>query len=134
MTDTTQQAQTPNALLITTDGAVPIYHALTLEAIQETVGGYIDVGFTVDGPDGHALTSYVHDEGLLIGLPLTTVTDTGAYLVGPCLIVGLDGGGETVPLTSADLDWLEERTGIIYALKSDDRRAVDAVTHLALTE
>ena len=108
---------TTNAFLITDTTADPVAHPLTLEAFQASVGGYICPAFTVDGPDGHAITGYVNDEGLLIDLPLTLVTDRGGYFAGPVIIAGLDAGGETVPLTPTDMDWIEER--LTYVMMID---------------
>ena len=106
---------TPNAFLITATDAEPVTHPLTLEALQASVGGYICPAFTVDGPDGHALTGYVDDEGAMYGNPVTIFLD-GTPLCGPMLIAGLDGGGETVPLTPADMDWIEERLDYVLIM------------------
>jgi hypothetical protein len=124
----------PNAYLITADSAEPVAHPLTLEAMQETVGGYITVAFTIEGPDGHLLTGYVNDEGLLIGLPIVTILDNGTQLAGPCLITGLDSAGDTVPLTDADFDFLEQRAELMYATRRDDPRDVRTVVYLSLDD
>lgn len=64
-----------------------------LRALQEAVGGHI---CSADAPEGHVL--YVHDEGLLIGLPLNVLATqlSGQYLVGNAVLVGpVDSEGET---------------------------------------
>jgi len=123
----------PNAFYITAENAEPVAHPLTLEAMQQSVGGYICPAFTVDGPDGHSLTGYVDDEGAINGATLTAILDNGTPLFGPLLITGLDGGGETVPLTPTDMDWIEERLTLVL-LASSDRETIDACWRLTLRD
>ena len=107
-----------NALLIDSAGIHEITHPLTLDAMQATVGGYIDVAFTIDGPiRGRSITGYVNDEGLLIGLdPVLYVEQSRQTLVGPCLVVGLNTrNGETVPLDAEELAFIQGnlRRGVV---------------------
>jgi hypothetical protein len=100
---------TANAILLDDTGLSEITHPLTLDGLQQSVGGYIAVAFTIPGPTrGRSITGYVHDEGLLIGLP-PTLYYRGQWLVGPCIIVGLDRAGETVGLTADDIAFMRDK-------------------------
>lgn len=108
----------PNAFLYSIDTAEPVTHALTLDALQQTVGGYIEPAFTIPSPtrDGYALTGYVNDSGAIDGLPVCVLTSTTGALAGPMIVCGLNyGDGETVGLTPEELDWLDERTRMVAA-------------------
>ena len=108
-----------NAFLFSPDGAGAVAHALTLRELQSTVGGYVDVAFTVESPDGdHFITGYVHDEGLLIGLPPVLFYGS-SFLAGPCIVVGLSRDGETIPLTQSDIEHIVERTEVGTAISRD---------------
>lgn len=54
--------------------------------LSEAIGGYFDVAYSDDG-DYHG---YVHDEGLLIGLPINPVATAlfGRIMAGPCVVLG----------------------------------------------
>jgi len=108
----------PNAFLFSLDNAEPVTHALTLEAMQATVGGYIEPAFTIDSParPGYALTGYVNEEGLLEQLPVAVLTSINGPLAGPMLVCGLEyASGDTAPLTPEELDWLASRTRLLAA-------------------
>jgi hypothetical protein len=69
------------------------------EAVRDAVGGIITTwrGLGIPGTVG-----YVHDEGLLIGLPWNRChPETKQYLAGPILIVGTDNEGNDISLTHA---------------------------------
>ncbi len=106
-----------NAFLIDTTDARAVDHPLTLEAMQATVGGYIEPVFTIDSPTrpGYALTGYVNDSGLIDGLPFTCFLDGASNpLAGPLLICGLRyEDGETAELTAEELDWIDKRTRLV---------------------
>lgn len=108
----------PNAFLYSLDNAEPVTHALTLDALQQTVGGYIEPAFTIPSPtrEGYALTGYVNEEGMIDGLPVCVMTSTNGQLAGPMLVCGLNwNDGETVGLTPEELEWIEERTRVVAA-------------------
>lgn len=83
--------------------------------IQQIVGGHFDaVRMDIDAQefgedadtDGFAMVGYVHDEGLLIGLPYNSIASMlfGRDLVGPCVVVSgtspngfYDGDNHDVP-------------------------------------
>ena len=107
-----------NAFLIDTTSAAPITHDLTLEALQATVGGYIECAFNIPSParKGYTLTGYVNDEGLLQRLPVCVVASTCGPLAGPVIVCGLDWRtGETVPLIEEELEWLAKRVVLLGA-------------------
>jgi hypothetical protein len=109
---------TPNAFLIDATTAGPIAHPLTLDALQATVGGYIEAAFTVPSParNGYAITGYVNDEGLLVELPVSAITSTNGPLAGPLIVCGLNlSDGETAALTAEELEYLTERTRLLGA-------------------
>lgn len=70
----------------------------TLEALQQTVGGYIEA---LPLGDPH-VACYVNEEGLLKGLPLNRVVN-GRPIVGPILFVGFD------PETSGNVSLTDEQ-------------------------
>jgi hypothetical protein len=132
---------TNTAFLIDTDRAEPVAHPLTLDAMQETVGGYIEPAFTVPSPQrrGYCLTGYVNDSGLIDGLPLTCFLDGASNpLAGPLLICGLRyEDGETAPLTIEELDWIDERTRLVMMagrITPDGERDAHALHALDLSE
>lgn len=104
-----------NAILYSDTKCEPLTHALTLDAMQESIGGWICPAFTIPSPrgKGFAITGYVDGEGLLKELPLTAVRvhpEGRDPLVGPLLVVGLDqNSGETVPLTEREIRWFTMR-------------------------
>lgn len=109
---------TPNAFLIDATTAGPIAHPLTLDALQATVGGYIEAAFTVPSPTrkGYAVTGYVNDEGLLIDLPVSVITSNAGPLAGPLIVCGLNlKDGETAALTAEEIEYLTERTHLLGA-------------------
>lgn len=56
---------------------------LTLQEMQETVGGYIELTHDIDGRD-----MFVNEEGLLIGLPYNESASlmTGQHIVGVAIL------------------------------------------------
>lgn len=87
----------PETLTVTSE-------ARELRVLQEAVGGHI---CSADAPEGHTL--YVHDEGLLIGLPLNFLATqlSGQYLVGDAVLVGpVDSEGETAGVDPRFIDLL----------------------------
>lgn len=119
-----------NAILYTDTRAELITHALTLDAMQESVGGWICPAFTIPSPRGgsFAITGYVDDEGLLKELPLTALRvhpEGRDPLVGPLLVVGLDQStGETVPLTDAEIRWFAMRMKVAVLQNNHEARQV----------
>lgn len=124
-----------NAFLFDTTSAAPVSHPLTLAALQETVGGYIEAAFTIPSPtrqaEGIAVTGYVNDEGLIIGLPVSVLLGNATHMqpmAGPLLVCGLDTrSGETVPLDAEELDWIEQQTMLLAA---GGQRDAFTVVHL----
>jgi len=130
-----------NAFLIDTTSAHAIDHPLTLEAMQATVGGYIEPVFTIDSPTrpGYAITGYVNDSGLIERLPFTCFLDGSPDpLAGPLLICGLRyEDGETAGLTVEELDWIDERTRLVMMagrITPDGERDAHALHALDLSE
>jgi len=130
-----------NAFLIDTTSAHAIDHPLTLEAMQATVGGYIEPVFTIDSPTrpGYAITGYVNDSGLIERLPFTCFLDGSPDpLAGPLLICGLRyEDGETAGLTVEELDWIDERTRLVMMagrITTDGERDAHALHALDLSE
>jgi hypothetical protein len=79
----------------------------TFEALQEAVGGYVEPFFTEPSPEGNgAITGYVNEDGLCIGLPVSFgVIHSPEYitpLAGNAVIVGLTDDGETRGLTETE--------------------------------
>lgn len=112
----------PNAYLIDSTRAEAVTHPLTLDAMQETVRGYIAPAFTVPSPTrpGFAVTGYVNDEGLLYDLPVTLIhTESDDPLCGPVLICGLnETTGDTAPLDAAEIDWIKSRLRLLASMGS----------------
>jgi len=84
------------SLLITTDGQhrqIDLPTDDSYEVLRDLIGGLLD---TVTSPNG-AVVGYLHDEGLLIGLPVNTVASLlfSRPLVGDVVLVGgLNPNGE----------------------------------------
>lgn len=116
------------ALVIPTEGlphltSVQADDGTTYSFISNTIGGHIDAVYGEEG-DHHG---YVHDEGLLIGLPINVIASAlfGRVLAGPCVVFGRynakgqsDGSEYSVPgkvierieyLAGAYKMWLESR-------------------------
>jgi len=77
------------ALLISTDGQhrqIDLPTEDSYEVLRDLIGGLLD---TVTSPNG-AVVGYLHDEGLLIGLPVNTVASMlfSRPLVGNVVLVG----------------------------------------------
>ena len=94
---------TPSGLLITPDTIIPIPLG-DHTTIHEQVGGWFDCVST------EGIVGYVHDEGLLIGLPINPVATAlfGRILVGNCVVyssVNAKGkyDGDSHPLKANDL-------------------------------
>lgn len=77
----------------------------TYEFISKTIDGFFDCVYANDGK----FHGYVHDEGLLIGLPINAVATAlfGRVLAGPCVVFGAyndqgvrDGNEYSVPTTA----------------------------------
>lgn len=82
--------KTPKGLIIAPDSvtAIPLGNHTT---INEQVGGWFDCARQDD------LVGYVHDEGLLIGLPLNPIATAlfGRIIVGNCVVFNsVDSKGE----------------------------------------
>lgn len=98
-----------NAILLPADnGAEPIPVGISgLESIQQLVGGHIDAvvaqadpaDFEVDGNECE-IVGYVHDEGILLGLPLNRLATVmfGRELYGPVVVTGTDNQGNDAEL------------------------------------
>jgi hypothetical protein len=77
------------ALLLSADGQhrpLELPDETSYEVIKEAVGGWLDTVSTKNG----AVVGYLHDEGLLIGLPVNTVASLlfSRPLVGNVVLVG----------------------------------------------
>lgn len=88
-----------------------IAHSLTLETMQNFVGGLIEFIFPPGLPEGVSVV--MNEEGKLEGLePCFPIGDYDVA-VGPALFVGSDGEGGTIGLTVAQatavMEWLGER-------------------------
>lgn len=84
---------------------------LGYKVIQGLVGGCFDL-VPVPSPDGNGrtLALYVHDEGLLIGLPPNIRhpgDPRGSILVGPIVVSCADDEGEEVAMTEAEMELSE---------------------------
>lgn len=81
-----------------------------LEDLRAAVGGPIDAA-TFEGYAGRRMiTGYVHDLGLVEGLPLLLFEGSPrgvTYLAGPVVITATDPAGETVALTEEEADRFE---------------------------
>lgn len=97
----------PKAIVIPTEGAPTVLDTgdndeTEYDSIRNAVGGWLDSVSTSDG----RLVGYVHDEGLLIGLPVNAVASMmfDRPLVGTVVVVGglneqgeYDGASHDVP-------------------------------------
>lgn len=94
------------ALLINNHDLEEIEVENTLEALQKQVGGYIETVTLIPGK----AVMIVNEEGLLLGFGLNSVASTiaGRKIVGPALIVGVDGEEFTnIPKGLARRIWLK---------------------------
>ena len=89
-----------------------------IHLLQEYVGGMVDAVTCWGHLGGRRVTMWVHDEGLLIGLPPTLVVDhPNGYeqpLVGNVVVTADDAEGETVDMTEDEVErflaaWTEGR-------------------------
>lgn len=85
-------------VLIVEPGSSPAVTEIepTLEAMQEVVGGYVELVRVGD------LDLWVNEEGILEGLPLNRVI-VGMPLVGPILVASSNEEGDTVGLTDTQV-------------------------------
>lgn len=85
--------------------------SLGYKVIQGLVGGCFDL-VRIPSPDGdeRMMALYVHDEGLLIGLP-PNIRHPGdprhSLLVGPIVVSCSDEEGEEVQMTDAEMEMAE---------------------------
>jgi hypothetical protein len=94
------------ALLINNYDLEEIEVENTLEALQKKVGGYIETLTLIPGK----AVMIVNEEGLLLGFGLNSVASkiAGRKIVGPALIVGVDGEEFTnIPKGLARRIWLK---------------------------
>lgn len=94
------------ALLINNYDLEEIEVENTLEALQKPVGGYIETVTLIPGK----AVMVVNEEGLLLGFGLNSVASkiAGRKIVGPALIVGVDGEEFTnIPKGLARRIWLK---------------------------
>jgi hypothetical protein len=70
-----------DARVVETDGS--------LRALQAAVGGYIGELRLAPG-----IMAYIHDEGVLVGLPWNRRVGPNTYVAGPIIVVGIDDAGE----------------------------------------
>lgn len=61
-----------------------------LEPLQQAVGGYIEELHL-----GEGVIAFVHEEGLIVGLPWNRQLGPQTYLAGPIIVVGVTESGET---------------------------------------
>ena len=89
------------ALLVTSSGQIAeISIDNTLEALQKTVGGYIEtVRICTDA------VAIVNEEGRLLGFPVNRALP---FFVGDVLIVGDDGSDEFASLTDEQINSLRQ--------------------------
>jgi len=78
------------------------------DLLQEYVGGFFDAVTCWGHLGGRRVTMWVHDEGLLIGLPPTLIIDhPNSYeqpLVGNIVVTADDAEGETVDMTEDEVE------------------------------
>ena len=84
---------TTKALVLKTDGTTQVIELPRDGAgkvISEIVGGYFDIARNYNKNIDAEVCAYVHDEGLIIGLPVNVLASMiiGQYLVGDAVIVG----------------------------------------------
>jgi hypothetical protein len=84
---------TTKALVLKTDGTSEVIELPkdgAGEVINQIVGGYFDLARNYNQHINAEVCAYVHDEGLIIGLPVNAVASMllGQYLVGNAVIVG----------------------------------------------
>jgi hypothetical protein len=84
---------TTKALVLKTDGTTQVIDLPrdgAGQVIHEIVGGYFDIARNYNPHINAEVTAYVHDEGLIIGLPVNVLASMiiGQYLVGDAVIVG----------------------------------------------
>ena len=72
----------------------------TLEALQELVGGYIEVVRCMDSDE---LVLVVNEEGVLSGLDVHLITEDYGVIVGDVVVVADDGEGDFRGLTDAEI-------------------------------
>lgn len=84
----------------------------TLEALQEQVGGYIEVAYVSSGIIDADIDMFVNEEGKLLGLEPTIAVMQGNKVVevicGPVLFAGHDSEGNTVSLTEEQIAYLNK--------------------------
>jgi len=68
-----------------------------LPSLQAAVGGFIEELKLAPG-----IVAFVHDEGLLIGLPWNRQLGPRTYVAGPFVVTGIDAEGECRSLTIAE--------------------------------
>jgi hypothetical protein len=84
---------------------------LKLHNLQALVGGLIEIVGIGESDSGNTIYAVVNEEGLLHGMPpnrLVRDGDRSVSLVGNIVIVGSDGEGEFVELTSVECSRLRE--------------------------
>lgn len=93
----------------------------TYDVVSKAVGGYIERIYA----DVTGLSAFANEEGLLIGLEPNIVrvykTEQGFrgdsnYIVGNILFCGIDNEGETISLTEAQIEHIEEMFYTSYEL------------------
>lgn len=98
------------------------------ESIKTLVGGWIDAVRTSDGE----MVGYVHDEGLITGLPMNPIATAmfGTIIAGPCVLLhATNAQGET---DGADYSLTESDLRRVAWLAGAYRMWIDA--HLARAE
>ncbi len=81
----------------------------TLEAMQELVGGYIEVL-----PVGEGFLDFVvNEEGRLLGMEPNIVTPQGFALVGPVIMTADDGEDDFRSLTEEEIEFCKDYLSIM---------------------
>ncbi|MFA5487389.1 MAG: DUF3846 domain-containing protein [Candidatus Methanomethylophilaceae archaeon] len=79
-----------------------------LKALQEAVGGYIDIVRRRIGPEERVYTIVCDEEGLMKKRAFTAVVAGHKIaLVGTLLVLRADGCGQLAPLSLDDIDYIQ---------------------------
>lgn len=102
----------------------------TLKALQTLVDGLIDCVSATALPEGQVLDVYVNDEGLLNEFSLNPTASLLCErpIVGPVVFTRSNDDGDTVGLTDADIEMLDERILFLSGEVIPDYRTVRETT------
>lgn len=88
---------------------------LTLEWMQEQLGGYIEVALTNGMGGTDRVVVWCNEDGLVLRLPANVRRCTDGWLLrGPLLVMGCDRDGENRPLTPGEAADVYVQGGVLY--------------------